>query len=154
MVIRAKLRGLSLMLKILTAKRNILGEKKFSNRESFCVLQKPDAVFGGVKVRERMAGEKGSVKINFMGIFFSFIFIVSLLGGIYLYQVNDLVGKGYEFKEIENKLEKLKKENEQEKMKEVELRSMRNIEKSIENLNLVSSNEVSFLEINGPVAMK
>ena len=48
----------------------------------------------------------------------------------------------------------LKKENEQEKIKEVELRSMRNIEKSIENLNLVSSNEVSFLEINGPVAMK
>jgi len=142
------------MLNILTAKRNIFWKKKFSNRESFCVLQKSDFIFSKKTIKERVSEGKGSVKINFMGIFFSFVFMVSLLGGIYLYQVNDLVGKGYQIKEIENKLEQLKKENEQEKIKEVELRSMRNIEKSIENLNLVSSNEVSFLEINGPVAMK
>lgn len=148
------------MLKIFTVKRKkiVLGEKKFPNRESFCALRKPGLVFGKKIIKKRVlgeiSGEKGSVKINFIGMFFSFIFVASFLGGIYLYQVNDLIKKGYQIREIENKLNELKKENELSKIEEVDLRSMRNIEKSIENLNLVSSNEVSFLEVNGPVAMR
>lgn len=79
---------------------------------------------------------------------------IILSGVFYLYQVNDLATKGYEMKEAENRIARLKEANEKNKIQELEFRSMYNIEKATESLNLVSSNNVSYLEIDGPVAMK
>lgn len=97
---------------------------------------------------------KGSAKIGFNAAGFILAAIIVSLGSFYLFQVNDLATKGYEIKEVENEIKELKKINAENKIKEVELRSMYNIERSTEELNLVSSDDVSYLEINGPVAMK
>jgi hypothetical protein len=77
-----------------------------------------------------------------------------VVGAAYLYQVNGIATKGYEIREKEAKIQELKKESQQLKIKEVELRSMYNIEKAMDDLNLVTSPGVSYLEENGPMAMK
>lgn len=96
----------------------------------------------------------GSIKIGFTGIFFVLTSIIIVCGAVYLYQVNDLATKGYEIKDVENRIQELKRSNEQNKIKEVELKSMYNIEKATQDFNLVSPEEITYLEINGPVAMK
>jgi hypothetical protein len=75
-------------------------------------------------------------------------------GAVYLYQVNDLATKGYEIRDIENRIQVLEKESKKMKIKEVELRSMYNIEKSTQELNLVSPQSVTYVEMNSSVAMK
>jgi hypothetical protein len=77
-----------------------------------------------------------------------------LAGAAYLYQVNNIVTKGYEIREKEIMIQELKKESQQLKIKEVELKSMYNIEKSMEGLNLVPAQSVSYIEENEPMAMK
>jgi hypothetical protein len=98
--------------------------------------------------------KSGSVKIGFTGACFILASAVVLCGAVYLYQVNTLATKGYEASDVERQIADLKKTNEQSKIKMVELQSMYNIEKFTQDLNLISSNNVSFLEINGPMAMK
>jgi acylphosphatase len=80
--------------------------------------------------------------------------LLFLIGAVYLYQVNAIAAKGYEIKEIENTIKSLQKESQQLRIKEVELKSMYNIEKSMDDLNLVNSPNVSYLEFNSPMAMK
>lgn len=94
------------------------------------------------------------VGVNFKNAGMSLMVMVIFLGIFYLYQVNDLTNKGYEIREIEAQIGELKKENDKNKIKEVELRSMYNIEKTTENLGLIASSDVSYMELNGPVAMK
>ena len=80
--------------------------------------------------------------------------MILLLGSFYLYQVNDLATKGYEIRDIENEIKNLKADNEKNKIKEVELKSMHNIEKIAEDLNLVSSKNSTYVNLNSPVAMR
>jgi hypothetical protein len=75
-------------------------------------------------------------------------------GAVYLYQVNDLATKGYEIRDIENRIQVLEKESKKMKIKEVELRSMYNIEKSTQELNLISPKSVTYVEMDSSVAMK
>jgi hypothetical protein len=79
---------------------------------------------------------------------------VVLLGVFYLYQVNDLATKGYEIKDIEKQITSLSEVNKNKRIREVELRSMYNIEKATESLNLVSAKDVTYIDLGGPVAMK
>lgn len=79
---------------------------------------------------------------------------VFILGIVYLYQINSIVTKGYDIRDAESQIKDLKQENDKLKIKEVELKSMYNIEKSMEDLDLVSSQTVSYLEMEKPVAMK
>ena len=80
--------------------------------------------------------------------------VVVFSGAFYLFQVNSLTAKGYELKELQNNLAILQETNKKNRIQEVELMSMYNIEKFTENLNLVDLNDVTYLELNGPVAMK
>ena len=96
---------------------------------------------------------QGSVKIRLAGFGFILTAIILVCGAFYLYQVNDLATKGYEIKDLEKRIDTLKKENEKNKIREVELKSMYNIEKTTENLDFVGSTDISYLEINGPVAI-
>lgn len=86
------------------------------------------------------------------GLFF-LVLILLVCGGSYLYEINSLVTKGYEIREAENKIGELVRDNRQLKIREVELRSMYAIEKSMKDFNLVSPSNVSYVEIDGPVAM-
>lgn len=97
---------------------------------------------------------RGSVTFSPKSIMVVLVFTVFIFGSFYLYQVNDLATKGYEIRDIENEIKKLKADNEKNKIQEVELKSMHNIEKAAEDLNLVSSKNSTYLNLKGPVAMK
>ena len=79
---------------------------------------------------------------------------VVMLGAYYLYQVNDLATKSYEMKDMEVRIQQLQKEGKKMQIREVELRSMYNLEKATENLDLVNAQNVIYLEMKSPVAMK
>lgn len=93
---------------------------------------------------------KGSLS----GIVFVMVGCLIFAGASYLYQVNNISIKGYEVKAIESRIQELEKENQKLKIREVESRSMYNIEKNTENLNLVKSANVTYVEMKGPMAMK
>ncbi|HRY82259.1 MAG TPA: hypothetical protein P5232_00925 [Candidatus Moranbacteria bacterium] len=97
---------------------------------------------------------RGSFDFNFKSTIFVLASLVLMLGIFYLYQVNDLATKGYEIKEMEKQIANLSQINKNNRIKEVELKSMYNIEKTAEGLNLVSSKGITYLNLNGPVAMK
>ena len=97
---------------------------------------------------------RGSLSLNFKGTASILMAIVFILGVFYLYQVNDLATKGYEIKEIEKQIASLSQINKSQRIKEVELKSMYNIEKTAENLNLISTQEITYFNLNGPIAMK
>jgi len=97
-------------------------------------------------------GHAGRASLS-VGVLFLMVVII-FLGGIYLYQVNKVATQGFEMKEAESKIQDLENTSKKLKIKEVELKSMYNIEKSMENLNLVNSDNVSYIEMDGSVAMK
>lgn len=80
--------------------------------------------------------------------------MLGVCGGLYIYEINALATKGYEIRELENKTSELTQESRQLKIRETELKSMYTIEKSMKDLNLVSSSNVSYVEMDRPVAMK
>jgi hypothetical protein len=93
-------------------------------------------------------GRKGSVKISLAGaVFFVAIFVI-FCSAFYLFQVNDLAIKGYAIRDLETKIANLEKDNKKMQIKEMELRSMYSIEKSVLDFNLVSPTEVKYLEVN------
>jgi hypothetical protein len=85
---------------------------------------------------------------------FLLAFLTIVAGRFYLYQVNDLATKGYEIRDIENRIAQLEKDGKNLQIKEVELRSMYNLEKATQDLNLVNAQNVSYLEMDNSVAMK
>lgn len=80
--------------------------------------------------------------------------VVATCGAIYLYQANALVSKGYEIQRLQSRIADLEKTNQSGSIQETELRSMYNIEKATQKLDLVSSQDVTYLELKGPMAMK
>lgn len=118
------------------------------------------SAFSGKSFRLVKTAKKSAKKISRSqssglktGIFF---LAASLLiaGSVYLYQVNSVITRGYEVREKEAGIQKLKKESQQLKIREVELKSMYNIEKSMGDLDLVVSAGASYIEENEPMAMK
>lgn len=107
--------------------------------------------------REKGSGRNflsGKSKISLVSLV-AFVFTVLILGGIvYLFQVNDLATKGFEVKEIETKIDDLQEERKNLKLKETELKSMYNLEKEVKDLNLVNCSNISYIEKDGPLAMK
>jgi hypothetical protein len=97
---------------------------------------------------------RGSFELNFKSLAVALGSIVFILGVFYLYQVNDLATKGYEIRDIEKQIADLSQVNKNNRIKEVELKSMYNIEKTAQNLNLVSTKEITYLNLSGEVAMK
>lgn len=103
----------------------------------------------------RMANANlGSAGLSIIGACFLLAFGVIILGAYYLYQVNDLATKGYEMKDMETKIQQLEKDGKKLQIREVELRSMYNLEKATENLDLVNAQNVTYVEMKSPVAMR
>ncbi|MCX6762125.1 MAG: hypothetical protein NTY33_04800 [Candidatus Moranbacteria bacterium] len=98
--------------------------------------------------------KKGSIKIGLASAGFLMIFFVIFSSAFYLFQVNDLAVKGYDIRELENKISELDKENKQMQIHEMELRSMYVIEKSAADFNLVSPVNVSYLGASNTVALR
>ena len=105
------------------------------------------------KVEKRLVAS-GSTKISLVALSFILAAAVIFSGAFYLFQVNSIATQGFEIKKIENTVQDAEKENKKLKIKEIELKSMYNIEKTTQEFNLVSPEDISYVEIDGPVAMK
>jgi cell division protein FtsL len=103
---------------------------------------------------EKRAVASGSTKISLVAWSFVLAAAVIFSGAFYLFQVNSIATQGFEIKKIENTIQDAEKENKKLKIKEIELKSMNNIEKTTQEFNLVSPEDISYVEIDGPVAMK
>ena len=96
-------------------------------------------------------------KANIKGFINSTVLIIALLivsAGIYLYSINSSASKGYQMRHVEKDIDSLRKENENLKIKEAELKSLYHIEESSKNLNMEDLKNVSYIQETGPVAMK
>jgi cell division protein FtsL len=100
------------------------------------------------------AENKGSIKIGLASFCFLMVVFAISFGAYYLFQVNTLAMKGYEIKDLENKISELEKENKKMQIKEMELKSMYSIERSAEGFNLVNPRNVSYLEAGTDVKLK
>lgn len=131
------------------AGRTVSGTQRvFSyKRGAFCPVNKRSS-------NNKESFSSGSAQINLVSLTFVFIAAAFICGALYLFQVNSIATKGYEIRDLESRINELHKENKKMEIREVELRSMYNIEKASQDLNLVNSKEVTYIEINGPVAMK
>ena len=114
---------------------------------SFCPVSKKLPAEGNVF-------SAGRIQISLASATLALILLFCACGALYLFQVNSIATKGFEVRELEGKIEDLKKEGRKMEIREVELRSMYNIEKASKDLELVESKEVTYVEINGPMAMK
>jgi len=112
-------------------------------------LQEEKVSYGGL-----VMSKKGSVRISLASTGFLMVLFIVFSSAFYLFQVNDLAVKGYDIRELENRIVELEKENKQMRIREMELRSMYVIEKSVKDFNLVSPVNVSYLEINNAVAIR
>lgn len=106
------------------------------------------------KKAEKRSVASGSTKISLVA--WSFILAAAIIfsGAFYLFQVNSIATQSFEINKIENTIQDVEKENKKLKIKEIELKSMYNIEKATQEFNLVSPEDISYVEIDGPVAMK
>lgn len=82
------------------------------------------------------------------------VFMVVFSGAFYLFQVNDLAVKGYDVRDLETRISQLEDENKQMQIREMELRSMYQIEKSAQDFNLVSPTNVSYLTVDNTLALR
>lgn len=96
-------------------------------------------------------------KKSIKGFINSGVLVFALLlvsGGIYLYSINSSAVKGYQVRQVEKEIQELKKENDNLRIKEAELKSLYRIEESSKNLNMEDLKNVSYIEQTGNVAMK
>jgi cell division protein FtsL len=94
---------------------------------------------------------------NIKGFINSTVLIIALLfvcGAIYLYSINNSAVKGYQVKQVEKEIQDLKKQNDDLKIKEAELKSLYHVEESSKNMNMEDLKNISYIEETGPVAMK
>ena len=104
-------------------------------------------------LKPRPSGWQGSAKISLISLLFVILAGILFLSVFYLYQVNDMAAKGFEIKKMEEEIEDLKEKSKQFRIKEIELRSIYNIEEEAQDLDLVSCLEMSYIEEKGPMAM-
>lgn len=116
--------------------------------------QRTGATVSGRFLSKKKVFEAGSAKLNLVSLVFVVAISTFMAGAFYLYQVNNIATKSYEIRDLENQIQELGKESKKMEIREVELRSMYNIEKASQDLNLVNSTDVTYVEIGGPVAMK
>src|SRR4030042_5603799 len=77
-----------------------------------------------------------------------------VIAALYLYCINSTATKGYRMKQTEKEITELRKESEQLKIKEAELKSLYNIEESSRRLNMAETAQISYIEEESPLAMR
>ena len=105
---------------------------------------------------ERRKGTTGqqSVRVGRVTLNFLLVVLICIFGVIYIFEVNNVATQGYQIRDLEQKAQELRENNEKLKLKEAELRSMYNIEQKTKDLNMVAPKDVSYISLPGNVAMK
>ena len=103
------------------------------------------------KRKTKIKNEKilGSISISFVVVLF-----VALAGIIYIYSINSSAVKGYKIRQAENEIKGLKKESEQLKIREAELKSLYYIEEASKEMNMNELRDISFIDEASPVALR
>jgi len=71
---------------------------------------------------------------------------------LYIYSINHSAVKGYEIRSVEKEISELKKENENLRIKEAQLKSLYRVEQSARDLNMSNVSDAVYLEENPSVA--
>ena len=135
------------MSRVLILNKSVAGDA--GNR-----IRRRSAISGSRFSFGKVSASSGSARINLVSLTFTLIVGMVVGSGFYLYQVNDIATKNYEIRDIENTIHDLNKESKKMEIQEVGLQSMDNIEKASQSLNLVSSTDISYVQVNGPMAMR
>lgn len=101
--------------------------------------------------------EKATKRFRFVSLNLKLVIIgmAILMGFTYLVQVNKVSTTGFEIQELEQRAAELKKENTKLELEAARLESLANIEQKVQELNLVSTEKVDYLEIrDSQVAQK
>lgn len=99
-----------------------------------------------VKHRNHPARQGIFQKLNFKRKIFVFSIILFVsLSGFYLFQINDLAVKGFEIRNLEEKIKELKQENKNLELKTAELQTLSNIEELKKELNLVKAGQAEYI---------
>lgn len=97
---------------------------------------------------------KQQKKVNKLTSVFLLVAIVSIAGIMYIVQVNKLATMGCEIKDKEGTIEELEKRKESLKIRMARLRSMHNLEIEKERMQMKKPDEITYIEVNNPVALK
>ncbi|OGI24958.1 MAG: hypothetical protein A3J76_03925 [Candidatus Moranbacteria bacterium RBG_13_45_13] len=103
---------------------------------------------------ERKGVLKTQPKMGRVTLSFMLVMLICASGVFYIFEVNNLATKGYEIRDMENRINELRKENENLRIQAAELKSMYKIEEKTKELNMVVPKDVSYLNLPGDVAMK
>ena len=116
--------------------------------------RKPDRI--QFRRNETAAGSKTKTKIISGSIDLKFVVIVFavLVGIFYIYSINNSATKGSNVLKMEKEIAQLKKQSEQLRIKEAELKSLYHIEEESKKLNMAEVSSISYIEKAGPMAMK
>lgn len=93
--------------------------------------------------------ERGSINSSTLTLAFSLIIIggVAMLGFFYLGQVLGTASQGSDIQELEEKIVELKEQQREVELEGARLRSIDTIEDRVNQLNLIDTSKVTFLEI-------
>lgn len=80
--------------------------------------------------------------------------LVAVLGAGHLYSMNRIAVQGYAIRSAEKQLAELKQENSQLRIEEAELRSLQRIEEAGQRMSMFESEQVSYIEENGSLALR
>ena len=116
----------------------------------YCRWNSPErAIVRRKKTKNKNKKILGSISISFVVVLF-----IALAGIIYIYSINSSAVKGYKIRQAENEIKDLKKESEQLRIKEAELKSLYHIEEASKKMNMDALKDVSFIDEASPVALK
>jgi len=116
-------------------------------RKSARVNYRESGIAGGINTKTKII--TGSIDLKFVIVIFSI-----LVGIFYIYSINNSATKGSNILKIEKEISGLQKESEQLRIKEAELKSLYHIEDESKKLNMAETSNISYIEKNGPMALK
>lgn len=98
-------------------------------------------------IRKKTISDK--LRTNSVTFGFISIALICALSLFYLLGINNLAVKGYDIKSSEERLSELKEENQKLKIEAAELKTMSRLNDSVENLEMVSVKNISYISSAG-----
>lgn len=118
-------------------------QQRTRNSYTYMSFFKQRGKVSGCKKRiEKKSKEMGFLRFNVGTVLVALIF---LFGVLYVLQVNSLSTRGYEVKNLEQRMAELKEQNKRLEIEAASLRSIQNIEDDLQALNLVPSTHIEYI---------
>lgn len=95
-----------------------------------------------------------TVKGTFQPMGFAVILFLFLVGGGYLYSVNQNAVQGFHMRNLEREISALKDANAQLQIEEADRRSLARIEETVTEKKMQKVNEVKVINEDGPIALR